>query len=218
MEFLLALGLEVNAVSSSEAIEGIALVHTGETPLHVAALKNHKEIVELLLKHGADIDASSAYHLTRLHVAEKAGFTDICKILMGYMAAVPEEDEITASRQRLRGALLAFKRLDRFPRKIIEQILISIGDLRTDAAYVLLKKIKDGHVIDPNSLIAKREIRDQAAQYIFDAYEPLLSIYMFVRINKDEVFECIRAGIDDRIEEPVRKKQEEPAGFGCICM
>ena len=54
-----------NSLKLIEALIGAgAKIHTkdfvGNTPLHFAALENRKEVVELLLKHGADKEAQNA--------------------------------------------------------------------------------------------------------------------------------------------------------------
>ena len=63
------------------------------TPLHLVvggiqpwgkprAIKNRKEIAELLISKGADVNASDQRRLTPLHDAVKYGFEDICRILI----------------------------------------------------------------------------------------------------------------------------------------
>ncbi|EAX73956.1 ankyrin repeat protein, putative [Trichomonas vaginalis G3] len=41
----------------------------GETPLHLAALQDNIEIVELLLSHGADVNEKNSKGETPLHIA-----------------------------------------------------------------------------------------------------------------------------------------------------
>jgi ankyrin repeat protein len=49
----------------------------GDTPLHIACLKGHTDIVKLLLKKGTDVTVARTYGHTSLHVACLKGHTDI---------------------------------------------------------------------------------------------------------------------------------------------
>lgn len=52
-----------------------------ETALHLAASFGHKDIVELLLHAGADVNAEAYYHYTPLGSAERENQTEIAKLL-----------------------------------------------------------------------------------------------------------------------------------------
>ena len=45
----------------------------GDSPLHHAAWNGHKEIVELLIVNGADVNAKDNYKSTPLHFAAREG-------------------------------------------------------------------------------------------------------------------------------------------------
>jgi ankyrin repeat protein len=60
---------------------------TGETALHLAAGEGHLEIVKLLLEHGADVNAKTAYE-TALHLAAGEGHLEIVKLLLEHGADV----------------------------------------------------------------------------------------------------------------------------------
>jgi ankyrin repeat protein len=53
----------------------------GRTPLHVAAVKDHKEIAEFLLAHGADVNAKDNSGDTPLHLANVVGHADVAALL-----------------------------------------------------------------------------------------------------------------------------------------
>jgi ankyrin repeat protein len=58
----------------------VLLFHLDETPLHLAAQEGHKDLVELLLANGADVNAESSFGLTSLHVAVE--HKDVVELLL----------------------------------------------------------------------------------------------------------------------------------------
>uniref|UniRef100_A0A8C0HKJ9 Ankyrin repeat domain 27 n=1 Tax=Buteo japonicus TaxID=224669 RepID=A0A8C0HKJ9_9AVES len=64
----------------------------GFTPLHMAALHGHSELVCLLLKHGASISAKNAKHAVPLHLACQKGHFQVVKCLMDYNAKQNKRD------------------------------------------------------------------------------------------------------------------------------
>jgi len=74
----LAAGTDVNARGAD-----------GVTALLYAALKGHKEIAELLIANGADVDAKKAKDgVTPLHVAAASGHTEVVELLIANGADV----------------------------------------------------------------------------------------------------------------------------------
>jgi ankyrin repeat protein len=59
-----------------------------ETPLHQAAYKGHKEIVELFIAEGADVDAKDDKGYTPLHWAARNGHKEIAELLIAKGADV----------------------------------------------------------------------------------------------------------------------------------
>ncbi|MCY4173388.1 MAG: ankyrin repeat domain-containing protein [Cyanobacteria bacterium MAG CAR3_bin_5] len=66
---------------SAHPITSLALGSYG-TPLHKAASVNHVEMVELLLQHGADINAEDRSENSPLHLAIYAGHGDLARLLI----------------------------------------------------------------------------------------------------------------------------------------
>ncbi|XP_010159927.1 PREDICTED: ankyrin repeat domain-containing protein 27-like, partial [Eurypyga helias] len=64
----------------------------GFTPLHMAALYGHAELVSLLLKHGASISAKNAKHAEALHLACQKGHFQVVKCLMDCNAKQNKKD------------------------------------------------------------------------------------------------------------------------------
>jgi len=74
----LAAGTDVNAKNDA-----------GQTPLHLAALKDHKEIAELLITNGADLNAEDEMNgMIPLHNAAGRGYNEIVKLLIAKGADV----------------------------------------------------------------------------------------------------------------------------------
>ncbi|XP_064015901.1 ankyrin repeat domain-containing protein 27 isoform X3 [Pogoniulus pusillus] len=64
----------------------------GFTPLHMAALHGHSELVCLLLKHGASISAKNVKHAVPLHLACQKGHFQVVKCLMDHNAKQNKKD------------------------------------------------------------------------------------------------------------------------------
>jgi len=58
----------------------------GGTALMLAAQKGHKEVVKLLLKKGANVNAKNDLGWTALDFAAKEGYKEIVKLLKAYGA------------------------------------------------------------------------------------------------------------------------------------
>ena len=76
----LAAGIDVNAKAFI----------TGSTPLHIAATK---EVVELLIAKGADVNAKDKYDMTPLHPAAGRGHKEVVELLIAGGADVNARDE-----------------------------------------------------------------------------------------------------------------------------
>ena len=63
-------------------------VQNGFTPLHIACKKNRIKVVELLLKYGASIEATTESGLTPLHVAAFMGHMNIVIYLIQHGANI----------------------------------------------------------------------------------------------------------------------------------
>nr|XP_025039493.1 ankyrin repeat domain-containing protein 27 isoform X2 [Pelodiscus sinensis] len=64
----------------------------GYTPLHMAAMHGHPELVFLLLKHGANISAKNTNHAVPLHLACQKGHFQVVKRLMDCSAKPNKKD------------------------------------------------------------------------------------------------------------------------------
>ena len=52
------------------------------TPLHVAAMQGHEDVVDFLLNHSCQVDALDDEHKTALHLAAEAGYAEIVEKLL----------------------------------------------------------------------------------------------------------------------------------------
>ncbi|XP_072374206.1 ankyrin repeat domain-containing protein 27 isoform X1 [Scyliorhinus torazame] len=64
----------------------------GFTPLHVAALHGHFDLVSLLLRHGANVNLKNAHNATPLHLACQHNDLQIVKYLLNYNAKLNKKD------------------------------------------------------------------------------------------------------------------------------
>jgi len=64
----------------------------GDTPLHWAALRRHRDVAELLLANGADVKVTTDDDETPLHVATDSGFRNMSELLLANKAAVSAQD------------------------------------------------------------------------------------------------------------------------------
>jgi ankyrin repeat protein len=69
----------------------------GEMPLHVAAIRGHRAILELLIDEGADVNAENKRGLTPLHAAAWGGHKEIVNMLIAEDADVNARDEYGVS-------------------------------------------------------------------------------------------------------------------------
>ena len=72
-ESFLAIGANVNHVEN---------VEYNRTPLHAASLNGRTPVVELLIDHGADIEAKSGIGFTPLHLAAQEGHLATARLLV----------------------------------------------------------------------------------------------------------------------------------------
>ena len=70
--------------------------------MHLAALEVQKEIVELLIANGGDVNARDDFGLTPLHEAAGRGHKEIVKLLIQEQADVHAKNNIVACRPVLR--------------------------------------------------------------------------------------------------------------------
>ena len=68
-------------------------LRSGMTPLHLAAVNGHKEIVELLIAKGADVNAKDKFGDTPLHDAAAGGRKETAEILINKGADVNAKDK-----------------------------------------------------------------------------------------------------------------------------
>ena len=62
----------------------------GWTPLMAAAWEGHKDVVELLLTHGANSQVTNSQGQTALSLAASAGYARIARLISKYHAPTPE--------------------------------------------------------------------------------------------------------------------------------
>ncbi|XP_048461495.1 ankyrin repeat domain-containing protein 27 isoform X2 [Rhincodon typus] len=80
---------------SSITINGLSVNSAnqdGFTPLHVAALHGHFDLVSLLLRHGANVNMKNSHNATPLHLACQHNDLQIVQYLLNYNAKLNKKD------------------------------------------------------------------------------------------------------------------------------
>lgn len=98
---------------------------SGQTPLHLAAARGHRELVEFLIDHGAEVGGRPYSHpRTPLHCAAEQGHKDVVELLVARGA------DVNAGRGQWIGTALAPTPLHRAARqghKEVVEILLQAG-------------------------------------------------------------------------------------------
>ena len=66
----------------------LAVFQNGFTPLHLASLEGHSDMVALLLEHGATVNCQSANGLTPMHLAAQEDHVPVAKTLAEHNAEI----------------------------------------------------------------------------------------------------------------------------------
>lgn len=86
-QILLERGTEINVTAETQ--------QGGErsTPLHAAVIANRPDMVEFLVAHGADVNATDSVRRTPLHLAAESLYTQIAKTLLAHGSKVNAESK-----------------------------------------------------------------------------------------------------------------------------
>ena len=106
-----------SAILESDPSVALAVGARGMTPLHFAASQGNASAAELILRHGADVNATSQNGATPLHLAAYRGHHLVAELLVERGARVNARDR--AGETPLHGA--AYKRRDALVQFLIER-------------------------------------------------------------------------------------------------
>src|SRR5258708_22890506 len=79
-------------VEHSQDVNACGIDIDGETPLHVASNQGDVELVQVLLEHGADIEAQDDYGSTPIHLASFFGEVELVQVLLEHGAEIEARD------------------------------------------------------------------------------------------------------------------------------
>jgi len=88
-------GVDLNCLESVSLHEAGAVTPNKTYPLLIASKEGHKDIVELLLDTGAEIDIKGLFEETALHLAARNGHKDVVKLLIAKGAKINLKDSYT---------------------------------------------------------------------------------------------------------------------------
>ena len=195
--------------------------YNSETALHTAAANGYPKIIKLLIDYGAPFELKTNNNKTCLYYAALNGHTETCKTLLSYLyKSYTSEHNITKIRERLTTALLCFKRIEdpstlarTIPKDVQREIILSIQELRDDAAHLLIHELQHGNSIESTSLLNDTRVKEVASRFILAASKELLTatyeqlkdrhaLEHFFSPDKQEeqILPCIKAGITTKIK------------------
>jgi hypothetical protein len=76
----------------------------GVTQLHKAVLSGHRDVVELLLAKGSNVNATNLFGWTPLHAAANAGYKEMVELLLAHKANINAKDKDQMNRTPLHWA------------------------------------------------------------------------------------------------------------------
>ena len=78
-------------------VTALLYIQGGRTPLHLAALQGHMQLVKLLENSGANVNASDEHGMTPLHKAAVQGHADTVAELLAHGAHIDAKLTVSAS-------------------------------------------------------------------------------------------------------------------------
>ena len=140
---LLERGALVNSAVSQERVQfgyGLAKGENGCTPLHYAAQYGYNGVAEVLIKHGAKVDARNEEGKTPLHLAAAHGFKSVVETLQAGGADINSRDN--------NGATALFEAAGAGNKAIVELLVARGADVNArnnDGKSALFTAISEGN-------------------------------------------------------------------------
>ncbi len=123
-------------------------VRFGRTPLHLAARDNSSEICQQLLGAEANPLANDHSNQTPLILAVVGRCIDACKALFTHTQFWPAEEDVKASYERIKTALLVFNtHSTKIPRDVRYLMLSGNSELRSDLGKMFAQRLRNGKMI-----------------------------------------------------------------------
>ena len=139
--YFLEQGAQVNIHNNMARAEGRII------PLIDAAEQSNVPLCQVLLGQGADARFQNSDGVSLWQVACNTGQANLCEVLIKEAQFLPSEDEVVASFNRVKGALLFFNRNKCcFPRDIQRMVLLKPG-LKNDIMTVMFDRVQRGKAI-----------------------------------------------------------------------
>lgn len=158
------------------------------TPLHLASLRGHVDVIKLLISEGADIDAIDTYSNTPIHYASQHGHSDCVKRLLKQGASYLLKNNLNQTACDVSGSIEVYEVfLNYYTQSGI--VLLMSDYSRTPFYNVLIRNSREDHV---NKLLHKGLTRPAPSQ--------LLKLYLLHSHQRSQLKQLSRSEIRRRVE------------------
>jgi ankyrin repeat protein len=144
-------------LSNDDGIANAAMDHAG-SPLHLASLHDHFNIMRLLIQRGADVTSQDNLNSTPLHLAALRGGTDSVELLIEHGADVNTPNKENSAPLHLASYVVSAESVQSFIQHEADvtgqdnaDVVVGLWDARARTVEILIRHGADVHARDENN-------------------------------------------------------------------